>query len=146
MDTDKLKMELMADEGVVLHAYKDSVGVETIGIGRNIDPVHGGGISTVEAMYLLDNDIRRTWMSLRAALPWIDALSDGRQRALVNMAFNLGVNGLLDFHNMLEAMRNEDWVGAVKELFNSKWAYQVDDGPGKHPGRADRLAALIQNG
>lgn len=146
MDTDKLKMELMHDEGMVLHAYKDSLGVLTIGVGRNIDAAHGGGISQMEALEMLNNDIAHTWTALHTALPWIEALPDNHQRVLMNMAFNLGVHGLQQWPNFLDAMRTGDRARAKAELFNSKWAYQVDDGPGKNPGRADRLAALIDAG
>jgi len=64
---------------------------------------------------------------------------------LVDLAFNLGL-GLLGFKNFLAAVKVHDWSKAAKELYRSKWAYQVDDGPGGHFGRADRLAKMILTG
>jgi lysozyme len=154
MDTDKAKMELMIDEGSRLVVYDDATGDPikpgsvvkghpSIGIGRALDV---NGLSQLEVMYLLDNDIARTWRALRQALPWVDALPDAHQRVILNMAFNMGIVGLLGWVHFLDAMRTGDRAKAKQELFDSKWAYQVDDGPGKHIGRADRLAALIDQG
>jgi lysozyme len=145
MDTDKLHFELMRDEGVRLTVYKDSLGIWSIGAGRNVDPDHGGGLSQLEMLYLLNNDISSRWMQLMAALPWITALSDARQRALINMSF-MGVSKLLGFKKMLADMEAGNWEAAVAELDDSLWSHQVDDGIGGKIGRADRVAALILNG
>ena len=142
MNTDLLKAELMRDEGIRLQAYRDSLNILTIGVGRNIDPDHGGGISTLEAMTLLDSDIAQVWRQIVTALPWAAALSDARQRALINMGF-MGVSKLLGFKKMLAALEAGDWPGAVKELDDSLWSHQVDDGIGGKIGRADRVAQPI---
>ena len=54
MDMDKLMDELIRDEGLRLKVYLDSEGIETIGVGRNLQK----GITRDEAMFLLNNDIR----------------------------------------------------------------------------------------
>lgn len=144
-DRQKLSFELCRDEGFVPHVYPDSLGISSLGFGRNIDKDHGGGITMDEGLYLLGNDIERTWAAIVKALPWTVNEIDARQRALINMGF-MGVEKLLGFHNMLAAWQRGDYETAANEALNSKWAYQVDDGPGRTIGRADRVAALIRNG
>ena len=56
----KLIEELTRDEGYRRRVYKDSVGIETIGIGRNLVDV---GVTKEEAQYLLGNDIKAAVMA-----------------------------------------------------------------------------------
>jgi lysozyme len=64
-------------------------------------------------------------------------LSSARFGAMVNMAFNLGVDGLGHFHHMLDAMKAKDWDRAAQEALNSTWAGQVGE-------RAQRVAQQIR--
>ncbi len=136
MDMALLKRELIRDEGLRLQPYRCTVGKLTIGVGRNLDDV---GISETEADTLLENDIGRAMAGLDRALPWWRDLSDARQRALVNMCFNLGLSRLSGFHGMLAALRRGDFDGAAREALNSAWARQVG-------ARATRVAAMIGEG
>lgn len=131
-----LLRDLVADEALRLKPYRCTEGKLTIGIGRNLDDV---GITQDEAFLLCQNDIRRVQAELDRALPWWRSLSENRQRALANMAFNLGVPRLLGFRKMLVAMQEHRWEDAAAEALNSKWAAQVHD-------RARRIARLIQGG
>ncbi len=129
--------DLKRDEGVVLHAYQDSLGLWTIGIGRLIDPRKGGGISEKEAVMLLTHDLERIMTDLDTRIPWWTHQPEPVQRALVNMAFNLGVPGLMGFKGMLAALQARNYVEAAKAALDSKWAKQVGD-------RARRVADLIR--
>lgn len=131
--------DLVRDEGEVLHAYEDSLGFTTIGVGRLIDRRRGGGISREESRLLLANDLEKFASGLDAHLPWWRMLSPSRQRVLLNMAFNLGVSGLLTFRRTLESVRKGDYELAAKQMLQSKWATQVG-------ARARRLAALMEEG
>lgn len=139
MNVEQLKQDLHRDEGQVLHAYEDHLGYLTIGVGRLIDKRRGGGITHEEAMYLLGNDIERVRHDLQARLPYWFDLSPNRQRALCNMAFQLGVEGLLAFRRMHAAIKAQDWDLAHQEALDSKWAAQT-------PARAKRVAALLRDG
>jgi lysozyme len=77
--------------------------------------------------------------AVRAMLSWISALDPVRQAVLVNMAFNLGVEGLLDFHKMLAAVEHHQYGQASDEMMDSLWAAQVK-------GRAAELAAMMRTG
>lgn len=130
---DNLQKQLMRDEGFEPHAYTDSLGFLTIGCGRLIDSRRGGGISKDEAMYLLNNDIANRVDALRYHIPWINDLDEARAGVLINMAFQLGVYGLLGFKNALAYVEDGDYVGAAYEMLDSRWARQT-------PERAARLA------
>jgi len=80
----QLIADLIRDEGEVHHAYQDSLGFWTLGIGRLIDQRRGGGITHDEALFLLQNDIESKTEDLDRALPWWKTLSEVRQRALLN--------------------------------------------------------------
>jgi lysozyme len=136
VDLTQLREDLERDEGLILEPYKDTVGKLTIGIGRNLDDV---GITAAEAHHLLENDIERVLHGLNHSIPWWVRLSEPRQRALANMAFNLGLAGLLKFKRMLRALKDGEYERAANEALDSKWANQVGR-------RADRIADLIRKG
>jgi len=138
-DRKAMEAELRRDEGEVLHAYKDSEGYLTLGVGRLIDKRRGGGISLAESAVLLGNDMDAVEAELDLKLPWWRTLDAVRQRVLMNMAFNLGVPGLLKFHSTLKAVRESRWEAAAAGMESSLWHRQVG-------ARAHRLEAMMRTG
>lgn len=136
MNTDKLIKELKRDEGVRNTVYKDSVGIETIGVGRNLVD---RGLSGDEIDHLLLNDIKIAEKDARYLIDNYDDLSDARQRVLINMSFNLGQGRLSKFMRFIEAVEKEDFNTASIEMLDSKWARQVGV-------RADRLSKMMKEG
>lgn len=139
MTTQFITADLRRDEGFKRSAYQDTLGIWTIGVGRMIDARHNGGISPEESDFLLANDLKRFEAGLDEKLPWWRTLSDERQDVLLNMAFNMGVDGLLTFKNTLAMIQAGDFLGASKNMVASKWATQVG-------GRAARLADQMRSG
>ncbi len=139
MDMKKMVAELRRDEGVVPSAYQDSLGWWTIGVGRLIDKRKGGKLSDDEIDYLLNNDIAKFSKLLDINIPWWRTLDDVRQRVLLNMAFNLGVAGLMGFKNTLAYVKSGDYTKAASNMLLSKWATQVK-------GRATRLSEMMRTG
>ena len=136
---DELAKQLRRDEGVVEHAYIDSEGWTTIGVGRLIDKRKGGRLRDDEIEYLLQNDITEKSDELIRRLPWVADLDEARKGVLINMAFNLGVNGLLGFRKTLALVKAGDYARASVEMLDSKWARQVK-------GRATRLSEQMRTG
>lgn len=136
LDEEALRRLLIKHEDLKLKPYRDSVGKLTIGVGRNLDDV---GISSEEAMFLLDTDIERTKESLDRSVPWWGQMNDARQIVLANMCFNLGIGRLLGFKKFLAAAKAGDYGTAAAEMLDSKWATQV----GK---RATELAEIMRMG
>lgn len=140
MTTPYLLADIRHDEGCVLHAYLDSVGVITIGVGHTGPEVHKGLVWTQkQADDQLAIDIGRAVGGLNVKIPWWRTLCDVRQDVLANMAFNLGVDGLLTFHNTLAHVHAHEWDEAKAGMLASKWASQVK-------GRATRLAEQMRTG
>jgi lysozyme len=133
-----LEDQLRRDEGEVLHAYQDSLGFWTIGVGRLIDQRNGGGITQAESAILLRNDIAKVEASVSKFLPWSTALDPVRRSVLLNMWFQLGP-GLVNWHNTLDLIRKGDWNGASAAMWASKWATQT-------PERVMRLQKQLQTG
>ena len=131
-----IRDQLIRDEGIRLKAYRDTQGLLTIGVGRNLD---GVGLYPDEVEYLLDNDLRRVQEQVLIALPWTVSLDEARFGVLLNMCFNLGLRGLLKFREMLSAVETGDWTTAAVEMLDSDWATQVGD-------RAVRLAKQMETG
>ena len=75
--------QIKRHEGLVLHAYKDSLGFLTIGYGRLIEKAKHGGISEAEAEYLLQNDVSIVLAALHRNIPFFDRLCVQRQAVLV---------------------------------------------------------------
>jgi lysozyme len=116
--------------------YTDTVGVLTVGYGRAIGRI---GISRDEAELLLENDVARAISDLDFAMPWWTGLDEVRQLALTELRFQLGLNGLLDFRKMREALRQKQYGHAADELLDSVVAQQA-------PNRIKRLAAMLRTG
>lgn len=129
-----LREDLIRDEGMRLRPYKDSVGILTIGVGRNLDQV---GITEDEATTLLANDIAKVEADLDRTESWWRTKPEPVQRGLANMAFNLGISRLGGFKKMLACLQAGDYGGAATHALDSEWAKQVGD-------RATRIAELFR--
>jgi lysozyme len=134
-----LQQMLVRDEGVVLHCYEDHLGFKTIGVGRLVDKRKGGGITLDEAMYLLQNDIKKVCAQVLEALPWVSRMNEARQAVVYAMAFQLGLKGLLGFRATLDAMRDERYEDAAEGMRRSLWAKQT-------PERVKRMAWQLAKG
>ena len=125
---------LKTDEGFRAVKYTDTTGHETIGYGFNVD----AGISQYAAAQLLTAQTTELATDLRA-YSWFVGLDDVRASVLCELAFNLGLSGLLHFPAMLSAIGASNWQGAHDELLNSTAAKQL-------PARYSMLANLLLNG
>lgn len=134
-----LEDQLRRDEGEVLSAYQDHLGFWTIGIGRLIDKRKGGGISRMESSFLLMNDIADKERQVRQRFPWAVSLDPVRFAVLVNMAFQMGIEGLAGFKNTLSMIQGRRFDDAAKGMLQSKWAQQT-------PQRAMRLSEQMRTG
>lgn len=133
---EKLMYRLIEEEGMKLKPYRCPAGKLTIGVGRNLEDK---GLSNEEALFLLQNDIIEAVKELKKAFLFFDSLNETRQIVLIDMCFNLGINGLKKFKKMIKALENQDFSLASKEMLSSYWAKQVG-------ARARSLALLMETG
>ena len=152
-----LLKQLMKSEGLRLEVYQDTLGIDTIGVGRNledrgitkeeldaldipnIEAVYQHGITESDAMFLLENDVQIVEEELLKAHPCIAELDAVRQLVLVDMAFNMGVPRLCKFKKMWAGVHEGDFRTAAKEMLDSRWAIQVKS-------RSHKLAHAMHHG
>mgnify|MGYP003111259390 FL=1 len=144
-------------EGLVLTVYKDTLGIDTIGIGRNLqdrgiskeeldhmdipsmDAIYEHGITEADAYYLATNDIAIVEKELARAKPCVYDLDAVRQLIVMDMAFNMGVPRLCKFKKMWAAIEAGDFDTASVEMLDSRWARQVKS-------RATKLSDAMKKG
>lgn len=129
---------LREEEGYRGKPYKCSTGHWTVGYGTTFP------ITKAEAAWLLVQraDGVMSELDIRLAADHdihFLRLPEMVQRALVEIAYQVGVSGLMRFRRMLQAVRVGNWVEAHDEALDSRWARQT-------PGRAKRMAYLLLNG
>ena len=117
-----IKDFIIKHEGLKLKPYTCPAGKLTIGVGRNIED---NGISEDEAMILLENDIKRCEAELVDIFTEFYTYPENVQIALIDMIFNLGKTRFLKFKNMIQAIKERDFLKASKEARNSRWCRQV---------------------
>lgn len=135
----KLRQLLSLHEGRIPHVYQDSLGYWTIGVGHLVDKRMGGKLPDHIIDALLDYDIKEHSDGLLKAAPWVANLDEVRKAVLFDMAFNLGVEGLLRFKITLELIKDGKYKEAAKAMLQSRWASQVGM-------RARRLAEMMETG
>lgn len=136
MSSSQINYDLVRDEGCKPRLYTDSVGKQTIGVGRNLTDGH---LSDDEITLMLNNDVATAEAQLDARASWWRNMSEPRRRGLLNMCFNMGWPKLSGFALMLSALQRGDYATAYSEALSSKWAQQVGD-------RAVRIAKLFADG
>lgn len=146
----ELRQDLIRDEGMRQTAYKDSVGLWTIGVGHLIDdgntPPRIMKLTIPEVYAFLEADVADAEERCRELFPDWGLIDTVRQDALINMSFNLG-NRLAGFKKFITKVNTaaisilpeSAWWAAGREMMDSKWAQQVGQ-------RAVRLRAMIETG
>jgi hypothetical protein len=158
-----MEVQLCLHEGVRLSPYVDTEGHLTCLVGYNVDArgwdfvertigrkvVAPGGLTEKilftreEALAVLRGDILRIEKAMLGGLfPEYGGLHPVLQRVVLDLGFNVGRNAL-GFKRAKAALLAGNGSACARELYASKWAFQVDDGPGGRFGRADRLAKMV---
>ncbi len=135
--------QLMRDEGWRTFPYDDKTGEPvklasggnvTIGYGFNIS---ADGLPFMVAQVWLQDNIRE----IQKALPsWTKELDPARLGVLVNMAYNMGVPGLLGCRTFLTLVNQEKYAAAAQDMRDNILAYK------QLPARYERLAQQMETG
>lgn len=106
-------------EGLRLQAYRDSVGVWTIGYGHTgVAAKEGAWVTHEEAERLLTGDVGRFTQGVIDAVQVV--LMQDQFDALVSFAFNVGINAFKR-SSMLAYINRSDFAGAASEF--EKWVF-----------------------
>ena len=128
---------LHVEEGFNARLYGDAHGTHAIGYGWNVDRRP----ATRElAQLITDYWLTQDYRALCRRAPWFLNLSPVRQACLLEMAYQLGVDGLLGFTQAIRAIERGNFTLAAYEFLNSKWA-TTDT-----PARAQRVMERWRNG
>lgn len=135
----KLQDQLAAHEGNLPYVYKDHLGYETIGIGFLVDKRKGGGLRPEEIEFIFNNRVRLIAEELERRVKFMGALNDARYAVMINMAYQLGVNGLIAFKKTIDYIGDGFYEKAAKEMLDSTWAKQT-------PKRAKEMSEQMRTG
>ena len=127
------------EEGWRDEPYYCSEGYPTVGYGFKIagkgDPLPSFSLPKVAGSawlgYLIDNLEQEMTFQL-------DGINNaGRRAVLLSMAYQMGINGVMQFRNMWSAIERKDWGDAADQMLESRWARQT-------PERASRHARIMR--
>ena len=130
-----LKERIKKHEGCRFTPYEDSLGVLTVGYGRNLRDVP---FTQAEVDYLFETDFQRARAGAETFYVY-EFLNDARRGVLIEMVFQLGIGGVRKFKKFLSAALQRKWQIAHDEMLDSKWHSQT-------PERAEELAEIFLSG
>jgi len=155
MNRDALLDEIELEEGYKAGLYIDTENLLTFAIGRCLErkpltaaewrTLYDSGWLTVNithegARYLEGIEADAVINALSSTLRGWQGLPYDAQAVLISMAYQLGIGGLLGFHNALAAAERHDWHTMAAEIRNSKLAKQTPARTERHAKRIEGLA------
>lgn len=145
---EKLRKVIAAHEGLRYLPYLDTKGLWTVGIGHNlsdcglsakfqqsilgkeglcnkevIQELKNRKLTDAEVNAIFEDDLKDI-LGFLQKLDWYNALNDDRKIVIIDMCM-MGVEKLLKFKWMIEAIKREDWKAAACNILQSKWAIDV---------------------
>lgn len=117
--------DIKQEEGFSGVGYKCTEGFDTIGYGTRLP------LSKEESELILEYRLKIMKSQLTGYLYNLDIKQEAWD-ILFNMAYQLGVRGVLNFKKMIKALEKQDYKTAAKEGLDSLWHKQT-------PNRAKRL-------
>ena len=145
MDIEKLRKQLIIDEGQVNEIYNDHLGYATFGIGHLVlegDPEHGLAVGTPvsedRVIECFDNDVQTVIEDCKKLHDGWDGYPEEVKQIIANMMFNMGLTRLSKFKKHNAALQSGDWKEAAVEGRDSRWYEQVTN-------RAERLMSRLEN-
>ena len=124
------------NEGCKLEVYTCPAGYKTFGYGTNLEVLDAEIFKTIEEMNDLQGKqelaiglLRREIVHCNRALSkhsWFtDDLSEFQQAIIIDLAYNIGVSGVLKFQKMIAAIKQRNYGIASEEMLDSKYHYQM---------------------
>ena len=123
---------LKTEEGFRAKPYRDTRGFLTVGYGTNLD----AGILHTTGECMARSELETKLARLRKLWPPFDTMPAYTQIALLDMAYQEGVHGVLGFHDMLAALIAGDCHAAQSAALDSVWARETQK-------RAEGVASLF---
>jgi lysozyme len=144
MNIDKLREQLIIDEGQVNEVYLDHLGYPTFGIGHLVlesDPEHGCEVGTKvdeeRVVEVFEKDVQSVIEDCKKLHDGWEDYPEEVKQIVANMMFNMGRTRLSKFRKHNAALQCGDWNEAAKEGRDSRWYRQVTN-------RAERLMSRLE--
>ena len=122
-------------EGYRSEIYLDTVNVETVGIGRNLEVYpfdeeeqevyDKEGYPHVLAVAWAYNKLAECRKNIIIHKPWLVEQPPVVRQIVTDMTYNLGLKGVLQFQKMFLALKDNDYKQAALELQDSKYFSQT---------------------
>ncbi len=131
-----------SNEGCNLTAKLDRGGNYVIGWGHNSPTIKAGDVWTqqmADVQFSTDYYNAGQIAAMFVGLSFWANLDPIRQAALTDMAYELGQPRLIDFHQMLTAVRAASWQDAHDQCLDSDYGREV-------PHRANANASILLTG
>ena len=145
MDIQKLRDQLIIDEGVKYESYLDHLSLKTCGIGhlcREDEPEYdlplGSEVSEDRVTELFEQDIQTVIKDCKKVYEDWDEMDEECKQICGNMMFNLGFPRYSKFRKMINNIINKNYKMAATELRDSRYYRQVTN-------RAERLAKRLES-
>jgi lysozyme len=122
------------EEGYRQFIYRDALGHQTIGYGVNLDAGIDAEFADAMVLFLSSRLDRKL-----SAYSWYTALNDARKAVFIDVAYNLGLEGLLHFTHCIAFTAALDWANAAQALLDS-------DAARLNVARYEGLAQLLLKG
>ena len=132
MQIQRLRDQLIIDEGIRYKIYLDSLGLPTCGIGHLItknDEEYkkptGTPITQERAFSLFEKDIKIVLDDCQKLFKDFQKFPEELQEIIANMMFNLGLSRLRQFQGFINAINHKDAKTAAECMKDSLWFKQV---------------------
>ncbi|MCQ2708415.1 lysozyme [Helicobacter pylori] len=114
----------MDSEGFSPSIYTDKTGHPTIGYGYNLSVYSYEGKRITKAYGLLTDILEENHKAL-LSYEWYKNLDAMRKMVILDLSYNLGLNGLLKFKQFIKAIEDKNYALAVERLQKSPYFNQV---------------------
>jgi lysozyme len=144
MDMEKLRQQLIIDEGIKYSVYLDHLSLKSCGIGHYIrqdepefDLEVGTQITEDRCTELFEEDIKSVMKDCKKVFEDWDDMDEEVKQICANMMFNLGLPRFSKFRKTINNIINKNYAKAAEEMRDSRWYRQVTN-------RAERLAKRME--
>jgi lysozyme len=144
MDLEKLREQLIIDEGVKYETYLDHLSLKTCGIGHlcredepEFDLELGAKVSEERVTELFEQDIQTVIQDCKKIYDDWDKLPEEVKQIIANMMFNLGRPRYSKFRKHIQAVMDGNWKESANQMRDSRWYRQVTN-------RAERLCKRME--
>jgi GH24 family phage-related lysozyme (muramidase) len=147
---------VVSEEGFLPKAYKDSLGITTIGYGFNLEQSNARDIikrvkipekyelllngkqqlSQESARKLLDYKLNKSQKAAQKIVSGFDSLGENQKAALTSMAYHMGGEGLRKFQKTISYLEKGNSKAVENQILSSRMARQT-------PARAQRTALML---